>query len=170
MIVIVRCAFANDSNSNFFVPQLLPRRFTHWHIGISCFFPRGMVIQLLQLLKIVCLRLRSPALVGHAGASLSAQGLCPARRGLPPAIPARGPRSPSRHGHGRPRLKAWTGLVAAVTALKTLPGPCRDAVRGCTEVLSEIVFVASVLPDASSLFWQARARFVAATRQSAWQI
>ena len=83
--------------------------------------------------------------------------------GFHPAIPARGPRSPSRHGHGRPRLKAWTGLVAAVTALKTLPGPCRDAVRGCTEVLSEIVFVASVLPDASSLFWEPRARFVATT-------
>ena len=73
------------SNSNFFEPQFLLRGSAYWHIGISCFLPLGMVIQLLQLLKIVCLRLRSPALVGHAGASLSAQGLCPARRGLPPS-------------------------------------------------------------------------------------
>ncbi len=111
----------------------------HWHIGISCFLPRGMIIQLLQLLKIVCLRLLSGALIGHAGASLSAQGLCPTRRGLPPsdsspwALAARmGP------GHGLPPLKAWTASKAAVTALKTLPWPCRDAVRGCTEVFIEI--------------------------------
>ena len=60
MIVIVR-AFANDSNSNFFSPNFYHALSTHWHIGISCFLPRGMVIQLLQLLKIVCLRHRSPA-------------------------------------------------------------------------------------------------------------
>ena len=66
-----------------------------WHIGISCFLPRGMVIQLLQLLKIVCLRLRRAALIGHACASLSNQGLCPARRGLRRSDPSPGaPRSP----------------------------------------------------------------------------
>ena len=60
--------------------------------------------------------------------------------GLPPALPALGPSAASAAAPTAPPRPTSLASRGLEVYLKTLPGPCRDAVRGCIEVLSEIHF------------------------------
>ena len=104
--------------------------------------PLGMVIQLSVCSKSSAFRHRSPALLGHAGASLSAQGLCPARRGLPPsdssprasaALEAAPHGSTSAHEFGL--VEAWR------PARKRCPKSSRDAVQRRQRLRAKFIFV-----------------------------
>ena len=145
MIVIVRIQIFSSRN---FYHALS----THWHIGISCFLPRGMIIQLSVCSKclpfVTALRpdRPTPSPSGWPNACGWATG------GLPPALPALGPSAApaaAPKAPPRPTSLASRDLVACPkTMLEAVQGRSSAAHRG----LERNSFVASVLQDASSCF------------------